>query len=187
MPAKVPFDPDKRTWQPSVLPGQIVLVSTVDGRGRPNVAPKSWLSPAAFAGPIVAFGCTDAHATLRNAEAQGEFVVNVVPAELADTVWAMADDHGAERLARSGLALVPARRVAPPLVAQCTAHLECVLEEVRRFGPEAFVFGRVVAASIDADCLAGEPAERYRRLRPVFFLEPGWYAPLGEARPVARG
>ncbi|MGH3050387.1 MAG: flavin reductase family protein, partial [Gaiellaceae bacterium] len=60
---KAAFDLDKHSWHPSVLPGQIVLVSTVDERAAPNVAPKSWVTMAAFAGPIVAFGCTDEHRT----------------------------------------------------------------------------------------------------------------------------
>jgi hypothetical protein len=40
------------------------------------------------------------------------------------------------------------------------------------------------AASLDANCLEGDPAEQYARLKPFFFLEEGYYAPLGQARPV---
>jgi flavin reductase (DIM6/NTAB) family NADH-FMN oxidoreductase RutF len=92
------------------------------------------------------------------------------------------DQDGPARLAASGLSLVPAQRVAAPLIAECAAHLECTLMDTRSFGDEVLVFGKIVAASIDPACLEGAPVDRYARLRPFFFLEDGYYAPLGEAR-----
>jgi flavin reductase (DIM6/NTAB) family NADH-FMN oxidoreductase RutF len=92
------------------------------------------------------------------------------------------DQYGSARLAASGLSLVPAQRVAAPLIAECAAHLECTLMDTRSFGDEVLVFGKIVAASIDPACLEGAPVDRYARLRPFFFLEDGYYAPLGEAR-----
>jgi flavin reductase (DIM6/NTAB) family NADH-FMN oxidoreductase RutF/uncharacterized protein YciI len=183
-PGKVPFDVDKATWHPSVLPGQVVLVTTVDEDGQPNLAPKSWVTMAAFGGPILAFGCTERHRTLRNAEATREFVVNVPSEALAERTWALVEWHGQERIERSGLTLVPAERVAPPLVAECKAHLECRLQDVKRFREEAFVFGRIVAASIDGDCLAGQTPDQYFSLRPFFFLEAGTYGSIDTAKRV---
>lgn len=58
----------KVDWHSSVLPGSIALVSTVDGRGQPNIAPKSFISMVAFGGPVLAFGCHRSGATARNAE-----------------------------------------------------------------------------------------------------------------------
>lgn len=182
--AKVALDPDKRSWHPSVLPGQIVLVSTVDENGKANIAPKSWVSMAAMGGPIVAFGCTEEHRTLRNIEATGEFVVNIVTEPLAEQAWAMIRYHGAERLQRSGLTLVPAQQVRPPLVDECPAHLECELDDIKRYDAEAFVFGRIVAASIEHDLLGGAPPEQYFRLRPVFYLEGGTYGSIDTAKRI---
>lgn len=181
---KVPLPLDKQAWHPSVLPGQIVLLSTMDAEGRANVAPKSWVTLVAFAGPILAFGCNVTHSTYRNATATGEFVVNVLPEWEAERAWALSDVHGEERLLASGLTLVPAERVAAPLVAECRAHLECELDDVKRYGDEVLVFGRVVAASIDSECIDGPAEVRYERLRPVFFLENALYAPLGEVRRI---
>jgi len=100
---KVAFSPEKQDWHPSVLPGLIVLVSTVDEQGEPNIAPKSWVSMAAFNGPVLTFGCDRSHATARNTEAVGEFVVNVPPEALVERIvsvflWAapreVLDDRG---------------------------------------------------------------------------------------------
>ena len=190
--AKIAFPAGKADWHPSVLPGPIVLVSTVDGQGEPNIAPKSWISMMAFRGPVLAFGCHRSHATARNAEETGEFVVNVPSEALVERIWAMPASHGRERIARSGLTLLPASRVAAPLIGECKAHLECTFQAITRLGAEVVVFGTIVAASIDEDCAGKSPADQYFRLRPVFFLEEGMYGSVdaakrvGAARPVGQ-
>ena len=181
---KVAFPVGKADWHPSVLPGPIVLVSTVDAAGEPNIAPKSWISMMAFRGPVLAFGCHRSHATARNAEEAGEFVVNIPPEALVERIWAMPASHGTERIARSGLTLLPASQVAPPLIRECRAHLECKLEAVTRLGAEVVVFGKIVAASIDEDCASSPITEQYFRLRPVFFLEEGVYGSVDTAKRI---
>jgi flavin reductase (DIM6/NTAB) family NADH-FMN oxidoreductase RutF/uncharacterized protein YciI len=175
---------DKHRWHPSVLPGPIVLVSTVDSTGDPNVAPKSWVSMMAFRGPRLAFGCDRSHRTAANVEATGEFVLNFPAEDLVERVWKMPASHGADRIRLSGLTLMPAREVAPPLIRECRAHLECRLEDTRRYGSEVVFFGTIVAGSIDPMCLAPTTAEQYFRLRPIFFLEDGLYGTIETARRV---
>lgn len=183
-PSKMPFDLSKERWHPSPLPGHIIIVSTIDAEGRPNIAPKSWFTMASFRGPHVAFGCSLDHRTYQNAAASGEFVVNIPDESLARAIWAMPDSHGEERIRRCGLTLVPAQRVRSSLVAECRAHLECILDAVQQFGREVFLFGRVVAAAIDRDCAVGSFTNQYAMLNPIFFLEDGAYAPLAAARRV---
>lgn len=175
---------DKADWRLSVLPGPIVLVSTVDAAGEPNIAPKSFVSMMAFGGPVLAFGCHRSHATARNAESSGEFVVNFPPEALAERIWAMPSSHGAERITRSGLSLLRARAVTPPLIAECKADLECKLESVTWLGDELVIFGHIVAASIDQDCLGSPLADQYFRLRLAFFLEEGAYGSIDAAKRV---
>lgn len=180
---KIALPLDKHAWQPSVLLGQIVLVTTVDAEGIPNIAPKSWVTMVAFAGPVVAFGCNITHTTYRNIVATNEFVLNVLTKSLATRAWALSDLHGSARVRESGFTLVPASKVRVPSVDECPARLECLLDDVKVYGDEVLIFGRVVAASIEEDCVHAPLAERYKRLAPAFFLEAGAYAGLG---PVER-
>ena len=177
---------NKQAWHPSVLPGQVVLVSTVNADGAPNIAPKSWIMMAAFHGPMLAFGCNATHATCQNALATGAFVVNVPDGSLVERIWALPETHGAERIRCSGFTLRPASQVAPPLIEECRAHLECELNDVKYYGDEVVLFGKVVAFSVDEDCVAGEPADQYFALRPLFFLEGGTYGVIDAARQVGR-
>ena len=181
---KVPFSLDKRRWHPSVLPGHIVVVSTIDPDGRANIAPKSWVTMAALRVPVVAFGCNVAHTTYQNIRASKAFVINIPDASLVEQIWRLPDHAGEERLRRSGFTLAPSQQVSPPLVAECSAHLECVYDSEKQYGQEVMIFGRVVAASMDADCLEGDPAGQYFRLRPAFFLEAGLCGTLDTAHQV---
>ena len=74
--------------------------------------------------------------------------------------------------------------MAPPLIGECRAHLECTLKSVTRLGAEVVVFGTIVAASIDEDCAASCLADQYFRLRPVFFLEEGAYGSIDTAKRI---
>lgn len=176
----VPLPLDKHDWHPSPLPGQIVLVSTFDTDRTLDVAAKSWVSMAAFNGPIIGFGCNESHQTSRNIVANGEFVINIPDTRLASTVWDTLATHGAERVARSGLTFRPATVVDVPVVADCVAHLECRHSHTATFDDgEVFIFGTIVAASIDARCVTDNATVCYHRLDPLFFLENQLYAPLG--------
>jgi flavin reductase (DIM6/NTAB) family NADH-FMN oxidoreductase RutF len=77
MKEKVSLNPDKPTWHPSDLLGQIVLVTTLNEDGTSNLAPKSWISMMAFEPPILALGCNLEHWTAKNIQARQEFVMNV--------------------------------------------------------------------------------------------------------------
>ncbi len=180
----MPLPLDKHRWSPSPLPGQIVLVTTIGTGGQVDVAPKSWVSMAAFDGPVIGFGCNTSHLTCANLRETGEFVINVVPAALAPQAWRIAGLPAAERVAAGGLTLAPSAAVAPPRVLECVAHLECRhLHTITFGGGEVFIFGTIAAATIDARCLGGDLAAGYRSLDPCFFLQDGLHAPLG--RPVA--
>lgn len=173
---------DKNRWSPSPLPGQVVLVTTVDEEGVPNVATKSWVSMAAFGPPpVVMFACNLEHQTARNIEATGEFAINIPGVDLAEKCWKI----GSNREGRfSGLSVKEASVIRAPLVADCRAFFECKLDGMRQWGSEAGIFGYIVAASIDGGTLVGEEPVRYDAVAPFFFLERGWMAPLGRAMKV---
>jgi flavin reductase (DIM6/NTAB) family NADH-FMN oxidoreductase RutF len=181
---KQPFNPDKRTWHPSVLPGHIVIVSTVSEAGQVNLAPKSWITMVALAGPVIVFGCNVEHTTYQNIVATHEFVINVPDESLMERVWALITCHGDERLRQSGFTLQVAQKVKPPIIAECRAHLECEFDDVKLYGHEVAIFGKIVAASIDADCLTGTLFDQYAALRPVFFLEDSTYGVIEAAKRV---
>jgi flavin reductase (DIM6/NTAB) family NADH-FMN oxidoreductase RutF len=172
------------TWRPAPLVGQVVLVTTRNEDGTSNIAPKCWASMVASAPLTLGFNCNLDHWTARNVLRSRQFVVNVPGAELASRVWAIAGLAHPRPVEAAGFTSLPATKVQPPRVAECRAHLECVLDRHLIFGREVFLVGRVVAASADKEvATARNPFAEYRSF---VYLEAGTYGIIGSGRRVHR-
>jgi len=111
----------------------------------------------------------------------GEFTINVPGTELAAAIWEMP--NASDRFALAGLTQTPGKTIAVPAIPECFAHLECVLDRIVEFERgEVFIFGTIRLIEVD-DCMVKPAgiAERYHAAgTPFFFLEEGWYGPLGQ-------
>jgi flavin reductase (DIM6/NTAB) family NADH-FMN oxidoreductase RutF len=125
----LPHDPFKAL----VVPRPIGWISSLDAEGRPNLAPYSFFNGMATEPPVVAFGASlrprspDRKDSQANAEATGEFVVNLATESLKDSMNASAASlpAGADEFLHAGLATLPSRLVKPPRVAASPVALEC--------------------------------------------------------------
>ena len=170
---KIPYPIDKQKWSPSLIPGPIVLISTVNKARKPNVAPKSWLQMVSFKPPILMFSGTKGNTTENNIIDTGCFGVNLVDSSMTETAFGCLRWHGRERIEKCGFELVPASKIKAPLVANCRAHLECRLTDTKEVGSGFVIFGEIVASSIWDEIMKAEPDKRYALLDQVMFLEDG--------------
>jgi flavin reductase (DIM6/NTAB) family NADH-FMN oxidoreductase RutF len=184
MKEKVSFSPDKRTWRPSPLLGQVVLVTSLNEDGQSNVAPKSWLSMMAFEPSLLALGCNLTHWTAQNILCRQEFVVNVPGDDLVDIVWKSHTLPHPRPVERIGLTPIPAQKVRPPLIAECKAHLECIFVQHLTFGSEVIILGQIVAASVDREAV--EAQNPYEYLRLFAFLEDNAFGVIEKARQIRK-
>jgi flavin reductase (DIM6/NTAB) family NADH-FMN oxidoreductase RutF len=173
MKEKTAFSPDKRSWSPSPLAGQIVLVTTLNEDGQSNIAPKSWISMMAFDPPLLVLGCNLEHWTAKNILREREFVVNIPGEELAALVWRASEIPHPRTVEIAGLTPRAARKVKPPLVEECRAHLECIYRQHLVFGSEVMLVAEIVAGSIDKEVL--DSPDPYHLFKMIFFLENGQY------------
>lgn len=173
---KASFDPDKRTWNPSPLLGQIVLVTTLNEDGQSNVAPKSWISMMAVQPPLLALGCNLDHWTARNILRSGEFVVNVPGDDLINEAWKSGALPHPRPVEAAGLTPVASERVSAPRIEECRAHIECMLERHLVFEKEVIILGRILAVSVDREALA--TPDPYSYLRLCAYLEDGTYGAI---------
>jgi flavin reductase (DIM6/NTAB) family NADH-FMN oxidoreductase RutF/predicted enzyme related to lactoylglutathione lyase len=185
---KVSVTPARLDWRVTPLPEQVILVTTADGDGVPHVAAKSRVAVISYGPPtVVVFGCRAEYRTAANVRATAEFVLNVPGDDLVATSWVIGLDPagtGIDRFDRNGLTRIDGLAVRPPRIAECRAHVECRVLETRAFGPDVAVFGEVLAVSLDGHLVQEDRSLAYRDLAPFFFLDMGFTAALGEARPV---
>jgi flavin reductase (DIM6/NTAB) family NADH-FMN oxidoreductase RutF len=186
-----------------VVPRPIGWMSTLSRDGQVNLAPFSFFNAVAYVPPQVMFSTSGSRAgggakdSLLNVRETGEFVFNLATWALREAVnlTSTPAPRGIDELALAGLTPAPARVVAPPLVAESPAHLECTVVEIvelRTPDRERFVntviFGEVVGVHIADDAIVDgkvdvlrlDPIARlgydeYTRVSDLFRMQrPGW-------------
>jgi len=151
----------------SIVPRPIAFVSTISAEGALNLAPFSFFNGIG-SDPMSLLFCPANNAdgsekdTLRNIEATGAFVVNVVTGSYDRRMAATAEalPHGESEFEMVGFEPAPSVVVAPPRVAESPIAFECEPIEIVRLNPGApaggnVVIGRVVHIHVD-DALIDE-------------------------------
>ena len=124
-----------------ILPRPIAWIVSKDGAGRLNAAPFSFFNILSSDPPLVAISFSAApdregKDTLANIRELGEFVVNMVPEELAEAMNTTATNapRGTDETQLAGLDLAPSQVVQVPRIAGSPVALECTLFETLQPG-----------------------------------------------------
>jgi flavin reductase (DIM6/NTAB) family NADH-FMN oxidoreductase RutF len=135
----------------SVVPRPIAWVSSVDAAGVRNLAPFSYFMAITDTPPTIAFSCSAREAgkkdTLRNIEASGEFVVNIVDDDCADRMNLSSGEYppDVDEFAVTRLTPLPGAVVKAPRVAEAPINMECRAVQVLPVGRKAnLVIGEIV-------------------------------------------
>ena len=125
-----------------------VLISTQDKAGRPNAAPFSFITPVSSSPPLVLFAAAPQRHTLANVRETGEFVLNIVPEHLLDSLWvcSKAFPKGVNEIRESGLTERKSTIVKVPGIEECVGWIECQVELEKEAGDHILVVGKVVNA-----------------------------------------
>jgi flavin reductase (DIM6/NTAB) family NADH-FMN oxidoreductase RutF len=113
-------------------PGPVVLLTT-SRNGRANVMTMSWHMMVEFTPPLVACVVSSNDYSFAALRATKECVIAIPAVELAPTVVKVGNCSGRDtnKFATFELTPLAAERVAPPLIAECFANLECRVADTR--------------------------------------------------------
>lgn len=131
-------------------PGPVVLLTT-SRNGHANVMTQSWHTMIDFEPPLVGLVISNRNDTFNALKATRECAINIPTAKLAKAVVGCGNTSGrkVDKFARFHLTPVAASVVAPPLIDECYANLECRVVDVRLVEAYGFFVVRVVKAWID--------------------------------------
>jgi flavin reductase (DIM6/NTAB) family NADH-FMN oxidoreductase RutF len=181
----------------TVTPRPIAWIVSQDSEGRLNAAPFSFFN--AFSGdpPVVGIGMAarklgQAKDSRANIEQTGQFVVNLVPQQLANAmnITAIEFEPGVNELHEAGLTTLASLHVKPPRIAESPVSMECELMQVVDLGPRnGLVLGRVLAMHVRDDAVLN--AEKQSIDTPNLKLigrmhGAGWYARTSDLFEVPR-
>lgn len=141
-----------------VEPGCVVLV-TSGTMENPNVMTFSWQTPVNSADPcLILLAISHSRYSYDLIKQNHELVINVPGEELLEQshfVGSVTGKH-IDKFKESGLTPVPAKMVAPPLIKQCAAHLECRVVETFKMQTHDLLVCEVLRAVADADMFDGK-------------------------------
>jgi len=162
-----------------VHPMHTVLVSCISKEGKPNIITLAWAMPTSVNPPLVAVSIAPRRYSHTLIEETGEFVVNIPTMDILNAVFycgrVSGRDH--DKFRGAGLTPVPARKVKPPIVGECVAHLECKLYGKFPTGDHTIFVGEVVEAYANKDCF-GESGYDLKKAKMVFHLGGNEFATL---------
>ena len=134
----------------SIVPRPIGWISTLSEEGVANLAPFSYFMGVASEPPTLMFsaGRRDANTdkdTFKNILDSGEFVVNVVTAQLAEAMNITATEAPPEQseFELAGVSPVPSAAIKAPRVKESPINFECKLVHTYEVGSNIAVFGEV--------------------------------------------
>lgn len=156
--AHIAIDPAAQTTRENyllltnlVVPRPIAWVSSLAPDGTRNLAPHSYFNIVSSDPPIVHFTQSGRKDTLNNVEASGEFVINLVSAELAEAMNLTSANFPPDQdeFSWAGLEATPSTHVAAPRVTAAKASMECRVRTILPMGNGNMVFGDVLAVHVD--------------------------------------
>jgi flavin reductase (DIM6/NTAB) family NADH-FMN oxidoreductase RutF len=133
------------------LPLPVTLITSLDAQKVVNAAPYGCVMPILRPLDLIALASALPRDTLRNIRQTREFVVNVMGHPGFRQAMQCARNYPPEvnELAEVGLETMPAKKVAPPRVADAVGWIEAVLDREITGDNYALIIGRVLCAEIN--------------------------------------
>ncbi len=177
-----------------VVPRPIGWTSTIGADGSLNLAPFSFFNAVGGNPPTVLLSVGRRQGnpkdTLRNARETGEFVINIVNAELAGAMNQTSGEWAYEvnEFDRAGVTPAASIDVRPPRVAEAPIALECKVTQIVPVIDTTYtlILGRVLRFHIRSDLLRPNGLVDALRLEPVARLGGDEYAAIGRVFEMKR-
>jgi flavin reductase (DIM6/NTAB) family NADH-FMN oxidoreductase RutF len=129
-------------------PMHTVLVSCIGKTGKPNIITLAWAMPTSINPPLVAISIAPKRYSHALIEETKEFVVNIPTMDILNETLFCGRTSGRDhdKFEETGLTPFPSRKVKPPIIKECVAHLECKFHSQLTTGDHTIFVGEIVEA-----------------------------------------
>lgn len=134
------------------------LITCISSQEKPNIIAVSFCMPVSKEPPLIACAIGQKCFSSELIEDTKEFVVNVPTVALKQQVYYCGYNSGrsVDKFKKTGLTPKSARRVKPPIIDECIAHMECELVETHKAGEKNLFIGKVIEAYADKDIVENQ-------------------------------
>lgn len=142
----------RKSLPPTTLlfPTPVVLVTCVDGKGKPNIITLAWAGVVNSEPPMIGISIRPerySHGCIKEAK---EFVVNLPSEEMVRGVdlCGVVSGEKTNKFDLTGWKAVPAAKVKPPLIDESPVQMECEVRQILSLGSHDLFIGEVVALHV---------------------------------------
>ena len=157
--------------RPFLYPEPVLLVSTYDANGKPNVMTAAWGGICASEPPSLMVAVRPARWTHDAILARKAFTVGIATEGMvraADYVG-IASGRRYDKFSVAGLTPIKAEKVDAPYVDECPVILECSLSHTLTVGTHTLMIGAIEDVKADEDCLNEQGAPDLARFLPLVY------------------
>ncbi len=162
-------------------PQLVGLVSSIDKKGKPNVATLAWITTVSAEPPLISIALGRTRYTHECITSSREFVVNLPTMDLLKEVALAGSISGREgnKFEKCGLTPVESIALKTPCVKECAAHIECKVADTKEAGDHTIFIGKVVATTCELEAVRDGVLD-VSRIKPVLHLGGTFFTTAGE-------
>lgn len=150
----------KQQFKGSVMlnPVPVVLVTSVNSDGTPNVFTVAWAGVACTKPPMVTIAIRPERLSFDNISANGEFVINLPGSNLVKAVDYCGVKSGRtnDKLREMNLTTESCKVVSVPMIAQCPVAMECIVKSITPLGTHHLFLAEVVNVNVEEHLISSE-------------------------------
>lgn len=143
---------DKVAWKAGTLlcPVPVVLVASIDEKGRPNICTVAWTGTICSQPPMLSVSIRPERYSHDLIKASGEFTVNMPSVDQihATDYCGVVSGRDVDKFAETGLTPAPATAIKTPIVRECPVSLECKTTKTMALGSHTLFLAEIKAVQV---------------------------------------
>jgi len=159
--------------RPSTLlyPVPVVLVTSVDEDGKPNIITIAWAGTVCSIPPMVGISIRPSRYSHQLISSSREFVVNMPTADQLRAVdyCGMVSGRDVDKFKATGFTPIPGTRIKTPLIKECPVNMECQVKHIISLGAHDLFVAEIVANHIDEEALDAKGQLDIERVKPLAY------------------
>lgn len=160
--------------------GPVVLITTADKTGKPNIMTLAWLTVVNSEPPLIAIAMGEQAYSQKLIKKTKEFTINIPDKKLTKKVLYCGSVSGKniDKLKNTGLTPIPSKKIIPPKIKECLAHIECKVINHYKYGDVVLFVSKIVHA--DADDKLFDGYIKTEKIKTIHHIGGGWFAETGK-------
>lgn len=173
----------KQLWKPGnmLYPLPVVMVSTADRDGKPNIITIAWAGTICTNPPMVSISVRPERYSYSVIKDTGEFVINLTTRELAFATdfCGVKSGRDVDKFRELGLTPICGEQVKAPLIGESPVNLECKVRQIMPLGSHDMFLADVVSVQADEKYMDENHKFHLEKAEPIVYSH-GAYLVCGE-------